>query len=98
MATLQELYNLRYESSNLKNRVVAAMAATAITIIQEDAGTAHHTERVVWAKGALQDTRGEADRLMWGVLAVSSVVSAGEAVTDTVLQSAVDLIVGKYAV
>jgi hypothetical protein len=97
MATLLELYNLRFTSQNLKNRTVAAIAKAAQDVLNEDAGTANHAARVAWASAALADTPTMAERMMWGMLANATIAAAGDAATDNDIQFVVNSLVDTFA-
>ena len=92
MAELMEIYQLYY-GSNLKNRTEVAIAKAAVDIYKEDSGTANHTERLTWAKMAIQNTKAETERFIWGILADSTIQTAGNDATDAQVISAVNAIV-----
>ena len=92
MATLMEVYQLYYES-NLKNRVEVAIAKAAVDIYKEDPTTANHAERLAWAKIAIQNTKVETERFIWGILADSTIQTVGNSATDAQIISAVNAIV-----
>ena len=97
MATLLQTFNLRYESANLKNRVTAAIAKAAQDILNESPATTNHTVRMAWANRSLIATQEEAERLMWGVLANSTIAAAGEASSDNDIQFVVNSLIDIYA-
>ncbi|MBI3319734.1 MAG: hypothetical protein HYZ89_04020 [Candidatus Omnitrophica bacterium] len=97
MATYQDIYNLRH-STTLKARVTVAVVSAARAVFQESGATTNHAARLAWAKQAVKDAEGEAERLMWGVVSHPTVQSSGEAVTDTQLQTMVDNLVDVFAV
>lgn len=97
MATLLELYNLRYSSSNLKNRLTSAIADAAQDVLNEDAGTTNHAQRVVWAKAALADAQGMAEKMMWGLVGNATVASSGEASSDNDILFVVASLIDTYA-
>ena len=55
MATLQQIYDLRYQSGTLKPRVTAAVAKAAQDVMNEPTNTSNHAARVAWATVALND-------------------------------------------
>jgi len=97
MATLLELYNLRYTSSGLKNRLTAAIADAAQDVLNEDAGTANHTQRVKWANASLANASGMAESMMWGLVGNATIASAGEAATDNDILFVVAGLINTYA-
>lgn len=97
MATLSEVYNLRYESASLKNRVTAAIAKAAQDVLNEDPGTTNHADRIVWADAALSNAPAMAERMMWGVLLNSAIQSNGESSSDSEVQTAVNSLINTFA-
>lgn len=92
MANLMDIYQLYHESS-LKSRVEVAIAKAAVNIYKEAPATANHTERLAWAKTAIQNTKAETERFIWGILADSTIQTAGNSATDAQVISAVNAIV-----
>lgn len=97
MTVYDDMYALRFESSNIKNRTIVGVAKAAMDIFAEDAGTANHAARLAWAQIAIVNTESEAGRFMWGVLSDSTVRGAGELATDAQIQSALDAVVNDFA-
>ena len=97
MATLLEIYNLRYEAVNLKNRTTAAIAKAATDVLNEDPGTANHANRLVWAGSALDNATAMAERMMWGVLSNATIQANGESSTDNDIQFVVNSLIDSYA-
>ena len=81
MAALLEIYNLRYEGTELKARVTAAVAKAANDVLNEDAQAPQHAARVVWATEALNNTQQMAERMFWGVLQNATIQNSGNAST-----------------
>jgi len=97
MATYNEIYNIWATGSTLKNKVIVACVQAASTVFNENANTASHAERIVWANQVLADPTKQAQRMLWGVCLNASVQSAGEAVADATLQTVVDNLVTFFA-
>lgn len=97
MATLNELWNLRYTTDTLRTRVTAACAKAAWDVLYEDAGTANHANRILWAADVWRDAPAMAERMMWGVCANATVQANGEATTDADLQNAVNALINTFA-
>lgn len=101
MATYTELDELA-RSPALRDKIRAAIAVAANAIRQEDAGTASHAERLVWAKAAVADLDGELARFMPIVLAEAQ--EAGltkaqiEGAQDSGIQTYVNGVVDFFAV
>lgn len=91
-----EVYQL-YHESNLKNRVEVAIAKAAVDIYKEDSGTANHAERLTWAKAAIQNTKTETERFIWGILADATIQTVGNSATDAQVISAVNAVVTALA-
>jgi hypothetical protein len=98
MATLLELYNLRYTSAGLKNRLTAAIADAAQDVLNEDAATTNHAQRVKWATAALANAPGMAESMMWGLVGNATVAAAGDASTDNDILFVVASLIDTYAV
>lgn len=96
MATLMEVYQL-YHESNLKNRAEVAIAKIAIDIYKEDSGTTNHTARLAWAKAAIQNTKAETIKFMWGILSDTTIQTEGNNATDPQVIAAVSTIVNALA-
>lgn len=92
-----DTYNLRYTSANLKNRTVVAVAKAAYDILNEDAGTANHANRVIWANQALADAQGKAEQMMWGLVTNATIAAAGDAATDNDVQFVVNSYINSFA-
>ena len=81
-------YQHRYNSGEeLLNRIEAAIAGQASYILIEDAQTANHAARLVWAKHCLvgASTRTMAQGMAWAVVAnptIAAALAAGTAVPD----------------
>ena len=98
MATLLEIYQLRYQSANIRDRVTAAVAKAAQDILAEDPGTENHAARLTWAKNALVNTASEAERFLWAVCGNATIQAAGEAATDNDIQYVVNGNINTFAV
>lgn len=77
-----ENWNLRYASPQLKSRATAAIAKAAQDVLNESPETTNHAARVLWAKAALVDAGGMAEKMLWGIVGNSN-VQAAEAVGST---------------
>jgi hypothetical protein len=99
MATYVELFNLRSDSE-LRNRIAVACVVAAETIRTEDDQTPNHADRVAWSAAVLLDPVRQAERMLWLLLASSkeATVEQIRAVSDSVIQSAVDSAVNLFAI
>jgi len=97
MSVYDDAYNLRYTSSTLRNRATVAIAKAGIDVKNEDAGTTNHTNRLLWAEEALVNTKALTEKMMWAILADSTVREAGNASTDAQVQNAVNAVIDTFA-
>jgi hypothetical protein len=97
MATYTEIVNAAKDET-LRQRVAVACVVAANGIFSENAGTANHVERLVWAKRVYESPESEASRVLWSVLAQNKDATAQQiaTVTDTSLQTAVDAAVAAF--
>ena len=98
MATYIELRQL-YGHGDLLNRIEVACIVAAEKIRTEDAGTANHANRLVWAKSTFSNTRPVAERMLMALLAANRALTTQQliAVADADLQTAVDGAVNIFA-
>jgi len=81
MKSLQELYDLRF-GGGLRDRVSAALVLVAMGILQEDASTPNHAQRLAWVKAAVADVGGMLDKMLWGFVVSELVKEKGIDVSD----------------
>ncbi len=91
MATYEELYDLRTDSS-LKNKVTMACVISAESVMNELATVPNHANRLLWAKAVFANPAGEADRMYMAILAANSglTVSQIQGATDSAIQTNVN--------
>lgn len=97
MATLEQIFNLRFQGA-LKPRVTAAVAKAAQDVLNEDPGTANHVARVAWAKAALQNAQAAAEEMMWGVVGNATIQASGDSSTDNDIQFVVNGLINTFSV
>ena len=96
MATYAELLGF-FADDDLRNKVLVAVIVAADTILNEDAGTTNHANRLIWAKGAYANPTQEAKRMTMAVLAanksatVQQITDAGDSTVQTNVDAAVNL-------
>lgn len=96
MATLSEIYTL-LEDPTLKEKVASACLIAAQAIIEEDAGTTNHANRLKWAKATFKNPVQAGDDLLKAVLAannsaaLASITSASDSTIQTAVNAAVDV-------
>jgi Asp/Glu/hydantoin racemase len=92
MATLQEIYDVRYSSSALRSRVIGAILVSANDIINN---AVNETEkRLKWARAAMKNPEGKVDGFLLACALNPTVAAAGASATDNdllfVVQSTID--------
>jgi len=100
MATYDEILTIATTNTGavLKNRIQVAVIVAADVIRLENAQTANHANRMVWATRALDNPAAVAQKVTWAVLAqnraatVSQIINADDATVQTAVNAAVDLI------
>lgn len=85
--TYLEIFSLRFNSNDLKNRIAVAASIAANDILNEDPQTSNHAARAAWARKALDNSLGIAEQAMWGICHNPSIQSVGgDACTDADIQ------------
>jgi hypothetical protein len=97
MATLLEIYSLRYESATLRPRTVSAVVKAAQDILNEDPGTANHANRLIWAGEVLNDPKAKTEEMLWGVVSNATIQTGGDASSDNDIQFVVNGLVDTFA-
>ena len=94
MATNTELFSLYY-NSELKNKVIVAIAKKAQTLLAASVPTA---AQLNWAKNALENTDSVATALYKYVLAANSTLTVAQIVgaSDAAIQSNIDTAADKF--
>jgi len=90
MATLRELITLVHSSTELKYRFGGAMLKACWDVMNEDAGTENHANRIALAKLILRDHETFLDRYWALFLSNSTIQTAGDASTDNDIQFVVN--------
>ena len=98
MATYTELRQL-YAHGDLLNRIEVACIVAAEKIRTEDAGTANHVNRLLWAKATFGGSRRVAELMLMSLLAANRALTSAQlvGVSDEGLQTAVDGAVNIFA-
>lgn len=97
MATLTELQTLLNDPT-LRDKVRAAVVITAKNINFESAATENHAARLTWAKAAMSDPNGTADKVVRYVVGANSTSTVAEiqGLSDAAIQSHVDAAVNVF--
>lgn len=98
MATYVELRQL-FGNDALRNKIEVAVIIAAEAIRTEDAGTANHANRLIWAKQAFENPTSVAVKMMMALLAANAAatVAAITGATDAVIQGLVNAAVNVFA-
>ena len=98
MATYDELRSL-FSYDDLRNLIEVAVIIAAESIRNEDAGTANHANRLLWAKLAFNDPLGVSKKMMMAVLAANKDATVAQitGASDAVIQAKVDAAVDVFA-
>ena len=98
MATYAELRSL-FSSDALRNKIEVAVIIAAEAIRTEDAGTANHANRLIWAKRAFASPTSISQQMLMALLAANAAatVAAINGVTDAALQTLVGNAVNIFA-
>lgn len=98
MATYIELRQI-FGNGDLLNRIEVACIVAASTIQSEDAGTANHANRVLWAASVFSGSRPWAEKMLMALLAANKAASVQDitGATDATLQTLVDATVNLFA-
>lgn len=94
---LIDQYNLK-SNAQFKARVSAAISVAANDIMNEDAGTTNHTERLVWAKASIKDPETVAEQMLWLVVQNPTIQTNGLSSSDNDIQFVVNSYVDFLAV
>jgi hypothetical protein len=95
--SLEEMYKLRSYAANLRTRIASALIIAAYGILWEGIEVGNHDKRLLWCNTALVNPEQMADKMIWLVIMSSEEVkSAGESVSDEILQTAVNNAVAIY--
>jgi hypothetical protein len=88
------------EDNDLHKKVARAIDKAARDVINEDVGTEHHVERLVWAhtvRRKVERIQTEAHRWIVAVLDNAAVAAAGNAAEDSDVQFVVNSLVNTMA-
>lgn len=98
MADLLTTYDIRYNNSSLKKKVVSAVAKAANDVLNEDPGTSNHVARVNWAQSALANTPQAAEKMMWGIVQNATISADPDNAVDGDIQFVVNSLIDSIAI
>jgi len=98
MATYIELRQI-FGNGDLLNKIEVACIVAASIIQNEDAGTANHANRVLWAASVFSQSRPWAEKMLMALLAANRAATAQQITeaTDEMLQTLVNDTVNLFA-
>jgi hypothetical protein len=98
MATYAELRSL-FNHDATRNLIEVAIIVAAEKIRTEDAGTANHANRLLWAKAAFANPTGTAQQMLMALLATNRALTVPQitGATDAAIQTAVDAAINVFA-
>jgi len=98
MATYIELRQI-FGNGDLLNRIEVACIVSASIIQSEDAGTANHANRLLWAASVFSSSRPWAEKMLMALLAANraSTVQQITGASDEILQTLVNNTVNLFA-
>ena len=73
-------------ATSLKKKTAVALHKAAVDIINEDAGTALHTDRLTLANRIVSDPVAWADKVIWKVMENATIAADPAAATDSDVQ------------
>jgi len=88
MATLQEIYDVRYDSGALRSRVIGALLVASNDILN---GSGETAARKRWARATLKNPEGKIDAFLLRCALNPTIAAAGAASTDNDIQFVVNL-------
>jgi hypothetical protein len=96
--TFLEIYDMRFNSGDLKKKILVACIKAANDIIFEDPATEDHVLRFNWAKRALAENQVAAERALWGVCSNATIQSTFPLETDEDVQFVVNSLIPSFLV
>lgn len=96
MATLLERYDLQYGHTLLRQRTQVAIESAAADVINEDASTANHANRMTWANTALNNPAKMMDLEMSLVVQNATISGSGDEASDGDIQFVVNGLIDTY--
>jgi hypothetical protein len=97
MATLADIYSLITGAPSLEQRFIAARVKAAWDVLNEDAGTTNHVNRLAWAKATLDDPTARKSKEYLRFLSNTTIQSSGVASTDNDVQFVVNSLLDGWA-
>jgi hypothetical protein len=100
---LVDIYNCwSGQSGLLKAKFIAACLKAAYAIVNEDAGTTNHANRLTWANAILDGTVGEVEaaamkHLRYAIASNATLQSAGDEATDNDVEYVVNSQINTFA-
>jgi len=96
MATLLQIFHIQ-SNDTFKARCYAAISKAAYDIINESISIPNHSQRLLWAKDALVEAEGAAERMLWAIVQNPTIQTNGNDSTDSDIQYVVNSFVDLFA-
>lgn len=94
---LIDIYKAIYENTDFEKRVSAACFIAARDILVEDAGTANHANRIIWATAAQKNCKAMGGVMVVDVLKNGTIAADVAGASDNDIQFVVNSLVDTYA-
>jgi hypothetical protein len=92
-----EVFAYIANSPTLLSRSEVAIATAAVQVLAEATSVTNHLARAAWASKALEDRRGMARKMAWGIMANTTLQVSGDAMLDSDLQFTVNSLVDAFS-
>lgn len=80
--TLLDIYSIRFNASDLRKRILAAVGVVASAILEEDPETKSHADRLTWAQTAIANIYNVENQVLWHYAVDDDMASQGDSVSD----------------
>lgn len=97
MASLSDIYSLLIGAPQLRQRFLAARVQVSWNILNEDAGTSNHANRLYWARTVLNDNEAHSQSEYARFLSNATIQSSGNSSSDNDIQFVVNGMVNSWA-
>lgn len=94
---LKELYEAMTGKTDFLKKVAGACFVAARDIKNEDAGTANHVNRLIWASNAEENCKGTAREMLRDVLSNATLAADVDGAIDSDIQFVVNSFINTYA-
>jgi hypothetical protein len=92
-----QVYAYVGNSPLLQHRAMIAVATAAVAVLNEAGSTPNHAARLAWAARALTDVPGTAHRMLFAIMANTTLQGSGDGMLDSDLQFVVNSLVDTFS-